>query len=313
LPDRDSQIAAQVAGRILRVLVREGDRVQRGQPLARIDDAPLADQALQAAAGLAKARAEANLAAVSRDRVQRVFDRGIAARQELDDAETRLATARAGEAEARATAEIANRQVARAVVRSPLAGVALKLFRKSGELVDGTAATPILEVGDPSRLELVASATASDLVQVKLGAPAAIDLPALAGRAFAGRVTAISPAIDRISGLGVVRVGLDLSGGVQPPVGVAGNARIPVGTPRAAVVVPAGALRASAGAEAEIVICGPDARAHVVRVRRGLTVDRMIEVRGAEADGGAPLAAGTAVAVDAVLGLAEGDALEMAP
>jgi RND family efflux transporter MFP subunit len=310
LPDRDSQIAPQVTGRILRVLVREGDRVQSGQPLAHIDDAPLADQAAQAAAVLAKARAEANLAAVSRDRVQRVFERGIAARQELDDAEARVASARASEAEARAAAEIANRQVARAVVRSPLAGVVLKLFRKPGELVDGSPATPILEVGDPSRLELVAAAAAADLVQVPLGATAAIDIPALAGRTFPGKVTAVSPAIDRTSGLGVVRVGLDLSGGVHPPVGVAGNVRVAVGTPRPAVVVPAAALRASAGAQEEIVVCGADGHAHVTPVRRGLTVDRMVEVR---ATGAVPLAAGAAVAVDPVLGLADGDALEIVP
>ena len=55
LPDRDAQIAPQVAGRIVEVLVREGDRVTRGQPLARIEDAALADQAKQAGAQVTKA------------------------------------------------------------------------------------------------------------------------------------------------------------------------------------------------------------------------------------------------------------------
>jgi len=93
LPDRDALIAPQVPGRILQVLVREGDRVKRDQALARIEDAALRDQAAQTAAQLAKARAETHLAATSRERIQRVFDHGIAARQELDDAVARVAEA----------------------------------------------------------------------------------------------------------------------------------------------------------------------------------------------------------------------------
>jgi RND family efflux transporter MFP subunit len=317
LPDRDSQIAPQVAGRILRLFVREGDQVTAGQPLARIDDAALADQAKQAAAQLAKARTETSLAAVSRDRIQRVFDRGIAARQELDDADARLATARAGEAEARAAAEIANRQVDRAVVRSLLPGVVLRLLRKPGELVDGTPATPIVEVGDPEHLELVASATAQDLVEAQKGAAAAIELPALPGRILPGTVTAVSPAVDRSTGLGTVRVGL--GSGVRTPVGIAGNVRISVGVPRPAVLVPAVALRAAVGPDAEVVICGSDGRAHVTRVHRGLAVGGLVEVHAtgeagaADGGGAAPIAAGTAVAVEPVLGIADGDRLETGP
>jgi RND family efflux transporter MFP subunit len=318
LPDRDAQIAAQVPGRIVAVLVREGDRVQKGQPLARIDDAALADQAKQAAAQLAKARAESNLASVSRARVQRVFERGIAARQELDDAETRFATAQASEAEAKAASEIAARQLERASVRSPLAGVVLKLLRKPGELVDGTPATPIVEVGDPAVLELVASAPAADLVRSERGAAASIELPALPSVRLTGRVVAVSPAVDRTTGLGVVRVSLALGPGPAPPVGVTGTARVAVGASRLAVLVPSAALRAATGDEAEVVLCGDDGRAHVARVRRGITVDRLVEVLPAApegSDGGGapfPLQARTAVAVEPVLGIADGDSLERA-
>jgi RND family efflux transporter MFP subunit len=316
LPDRDALIAAQVAGRINRVLVREGDPVERGQPLARIEDAPLSDQAKQAAAQLAKARAETNLAKLTRARIQRVYERGIAARQELDDAEARLATAQAGESDVRAAAEIANRQLERATVRSPLSGVVLKVIRKPGELVDGTPATAILEVGDPSRLELVAAATAADLVRVRPGSAAAIDVTALPGARLAGTIAAVSPSVDRASGLGVVRVSLDLpsgGGAARPPVGVTGAARVDVGAPRRATMVPAAALRAALGDEAEVVLCGADRRLHVARVQRGVAEAGLVEVRGAADAGAASLAPGARVAVEPVLGLAEGDPFEAAP
>jgi RND family efflux transporter MFP subunit len=320
LPDRDALIAPQVAGRIARLLVREGDHVARGQPLARIDDAALLDQAKQAAAQLAKARAEVNLASLTRARIQRVYDRGIAARQELDDVEARLATAQAGEADLRAAAQIAHRQIERADVRSPLDGVVLKVLRRPGELVDGTPATPIVEVGDPARLELVATATAADLVRLRAADPAEIELPALPELRLRGTIAAVSPSVDRASGLGVVRVALAL-GSVRPPVGITGTARVGVGSPRHALVVPAAALRAVIGGDGEVIVCGPDHRAHVVRVRTGVAAGGLAEIRwpadgGGErgADGGAPpVAPGASVAVEPVLGLSDGDAIETAP
>jgi membrane fusion protein, multidrug efflux system len=316
LPDRDAQIAPQVAGRIVEVLVREGDRVTRGQPLARIEDAALADQAKQAGAQVTKAAAETNLARTTRDRVARVVDRGIAARQELDDAQARLATAQAGETEARAAAGIASRQLERATVRSPLGGVVLKLFRKTGELVDGTPATPVLEVGDPTHLELVATATAADLVRVHARDPAAVSLPALPDLAVRGTVAAVSPAVDRATGLGSIRITLDTSTGTLPPVGVTGVAHIETGGAHLATLAPAAALRAALGDEAEIVVCGTDRRARVVRVHRGTALGALVEIRapGGESDAGtSTLSAGVRVAVEPVLGLADGDALEPAP
>jgi RND family efflux transporter MFP subunit len=311
LPDRDALYAAQVPGRIERVLVREGDAVRRGQPLAQIEGAGLADQAKEAAAALAKARAESALAATSKARIQRVFEHGIAARQELDDAEARLATAQATEAEARAAAGIANRQLDRASVRSALDGVVLKVFRRPGELVDGTPGTPIVEVGDPSRLELSATATAAELVRCARGAAATVELPALPELRLRGTVAAVSPAVDRTTGLGTVRVALDTAGGPAPPVGVTGTARVAVGAKRQAVLAPAPALRGAIGDEAELLLCGDDGRARVARVRRGGgRAGALVEVRVATADGGPPLAAGAQVIVEPVLGIADGDRIE---
>ena len=93
LPDRDAEVAPQVAGRIAKILVREGDCVAAGQPVARIDDAGLVDQANEAAAAVAKVEAERRNADATRARTERVFEHGIAARQEVEDATTRADTA----------------------------------------------------------------------------------------------------------------------------------------------------------------------------------------------------------------------------
>jgi membrane fusion protein (multidrug efflux system) len=312
-PDRDAQIAPQVAGRIEELSVREGDAVADGQQVARIDAAPLADQAREAEAALAKTRAELRNAEATRARTQRVYEHGIAARQEVDDATARAEAAKAAESEAAAVAQRAQRQVDRARVRSPLAGVVVRILRRPGELVDGTPATPVLEVADPSRLELVSDAAAADLVRVHRGQAAEVTVAALPGARFPAVVSVVSPAVDRATGLGTIRVAIDLTAGalkagVRPPIGVLGAARITVGAARAAVLVPRESVRAAgAGADAEVVVCGADGLAHVRRIRRGTAAAAgKVEV----VDG---VAAGESVAVDPVIGLAEGDQIEVAP
>ncbi len=309
LPDRDAQVAPQVAGRILNLLAREGDAVAAGQVVARIDDAPLQDEAKAAEAALARVKAEHKNAQTTLDRVKRVFEHGIAARQELDDASARAEAAAAAEAEAEAAFQRARRQVDRAQVKSPLAGVVVKLMRRPGELVDGTPATPVLEVADPSKLELVADAAAGDLVRLTPGQHATVTVAALAGARWEGRVAAVSPAVDRATGLGVARVALELGSGdagaaPRPPIGTLGTAQVSAGEAHDAVLVPQVALRAATGEQAEVVVCGADGKAHVRAVKKGAAEDGQVSVDAVKA--------GEQVAVDPVLGLAEGDALEQA-
>jgi HlyD family secretion protein len=303
LPEKDAQIAAQVVGRLLQVLVREGDAVSAGQPVARVDDAPLVDEAHAAQAAVAKTRAELKNAQATSTRVQRVFEHGIAARQEVDDATARADTAIAAQSEAVSAARRAQRQVERSVVRSPLAGVVVRVFRHPGELVDGTSATPIVEVADPSRLELTADATASDLVRVQKAQTADVIIAALPGVAWTGTVSAVSPAVDRTTGLGVVRVALNLTGAPRPPIGVLGTARVRVGTARQTVVVPKEAVRSGVGAEVEIVLCGADGVAHVRRIARGATAGAKVEAAG--------LTLGQAVVIEPVIGIVDGEAIEI--
>lgn len=306
LPDRDAQVAAQVSGRIVRVHVREGERVKAGQILARVDSTQLRDQVLEADAVLARVHAERANAETTLARMQRVFEHGIAARQEVDDAAARAASAQASEAEAAAAAKRAHFQLDRAVVVSPLDGVVLKLMKRSGELVDGTPSTPIVEVGDPSQLELVADAPAPDLMRVKRGDPAAVALSALPGLELRGRVSAVAPALDRTTGLGVVRVALELSQASAPPVGAYGTARVQTGHRRKGAVVPMAALRAAAGDEAEVLVCGADRVAHARKIRRGELSAGLVEITSG-------VVAGERVVLEPVLGVADGEPLKVLP
>jgi hypothetical protein len=68
------------------------------------------------------------------------------------------------------------------------------------------------------------------------------------------------------------------------------------------VVVPAAAVRSAVGAGGEVVLCGADQRAHVAQVKTGVRLDDVVEVTG--------VSARDMVAVEPVLGIADGDKLE---
>ena len=214
-------------------------------------------------------------------------------------------------------AKRARRQVERATVRSPLEGVVVRVLRRPGELVDGTPATPIMEVADPEQLELVADVPAADLVRVTRGAEATVRVPALPRRPGPGTVAAVSPAVDRATGLGTVRVSIVRPGppaptpsspktiapqrprGASPP---AHRCARPGPHRRRPTPTGAGGARPSPARGRRRGGGGRPVRrrrlAHVRRVPRGAAAGDNVEVSG--------LAAGDQVALDP-LGIADGE------
>ncbi|MFO0746100.1 MAG: efflux RND transporter periplasmic adaptor subunit [Myxococcota bacterium] len=255
-----------------------------------------------AQASLGGASAERRNAQAGLARSRRVFEAGIAPRQEVDDAEAHLASARAAEELARAALEQAQRQRGFATVASPLGGVVLKVFAKAGELVDGTAATPIVEVADLGALELVADAPARDLARLAAGQAASVTFDGLPSP-LGATVARVAPAIDRASGFGSVHL-LLAPAAARPPVGAYGRAAVAVGDARAGLFVPAVAVTSPSDGRGRVMLCGADHRARAVVVALGPTRAGETEVTG-------ELRAGDAVVIEPALGVADGDRLEL--
>jgi len=154
LPNEDVKVSSLVPGRVAQMLVAEGDHASEGQALAKIDDRPFLDQIRQAEAGVEQAKANLENARLNRDRNENLFQRGIAARKEVEDARTQMALSEAAQHQADAALSLAKLQLSRTEVRSPLAGTVVKRLVSVGEQVDGTAATPIFEVASLTEVEL---------------------------------------------------------------------------------------------------------------------------------------------------------------
>jgi RND family efflux transporter MFP subunit len=300
-PGGDLPVASQVAGKLVQVLVREGDHTEAGATIAIIDDSASRDAVRQAEAAVTQAKAAAANADATLQRTKELVSRGFAARQELDDTTSRADSAHAGVASAIAAADLAQRTLGRVQVKTSFAGVVTHVWRGPGALVDGTATTPIVQLAASDVAELDADATASQLMGISEGKPAAITL-STGGEALKGTVRARGTALDPASGLGLVRIGLE---GTRPTLGTFGTAIIDVERREGVLVIPVGAMRGAALDGAEVVVCKGEA-AEVRSIRVGWRDDKRVEI----ADG---LAEGERVSIDHVLGLETGTPIVVAP
>jgi RND family efflux transporter MFP subunit len=256
-PDKDAVVAPAVAGRISEVKVREGDVVARGDVLATVEDPTLAAGVAEASGALQTAQAAEEAAKANADRQARLEKEGIAAHKDVEEAKAREAAAAADVSAAQAKRTAAEAQLDRASVRSPLAGTIVHIHRRAGELVDGTPATPVVEIADPTTLELRADAPAADVVKLLAGDAATVTLDALPDAPLEAKIGTIAPAVDPATGLGAVRVSLT---GPQDPhlrIGLAGRAEVLLAE-REVVTVPTVAVRRNPEGKSEVVVCAGD-------------------------------------------------------
>jgi len=245
-------VSAPVAGRLLRIELEPGDAVVRGRTVvARLvsGEAPLLDPrtrtefaaAIEAArAAVAQAQAERDRAAAtleqarsSLQRQEKLADAGVVSREELDSARTALKTAEGSlrAADSAVTRTEYELQLARARLQAPppagravdvLApgdGVILKRLHESEAMVP--AGEPLLEIGDPTQLEVVADLLSTDAVQVSPADPVLIEQWG-GGHSLRARVRRVEPSgFMKVSALGVEEQRVNVVIDFEDPAGAA--------------------------------------------------------------------------------------------
>jgi HlyD family secretion protein len=212
-------VSSPVAGRVLRVDVEPGDDVAKNTVLARVARAAAGfldtRTDLQSRAAVDAASAHVDSAQADLALAQREYQRArqLAEAQLVSEAATDQAKARLDAAQAARTAAAAELTRARSAlldpervvrglidVRSPVNGRVLRVPQESESVI--AAGTPLVEVGDPGRIEVVAEFLSQDAVRMRPGAEARIEN--WGGPALAARVDRIEPvARTKVSALGV--------------------------------------------------------------------------------------------------------------
>ena len=169
-PEGELIVIAPEAGRITDIPRAEGERVAKGDVLVRFEIPSLTAEVQRQTAEVQRAQAARATAKANQTRQQQLFDRGIAARKDVEDADRTVADAEAAVGQAEASRAAAVTAAARATVRATFAGVIAKRFHNPGDLVEPAASDPVLRVIDPRRIEVVASVPLSESPRVVVGA-----------------------------------------------------------------------------------------------------------------------------------------------
>jgi RND family efflux transporter MFP subunit len=169
-PDGEMIVIAPEAGRIAEIPKAEGDRVARGDVLVRFEIPSLPAEVQRQTAEVQRAEAALAAARANRTRQGTLFERGIAARKDVEEADRQVADSQAAVGQAEASRAAAITAAGRATVRATFSGVIAKRFHNPGDLVEAAASDPVLRVIDPQRLEVVASVPLSESPRVGMGA-----------------------------------------------------------------------------------------------------------------------------------------------
>ena len=201
-------IAPRTGGRLLSVNVQLGDRVRRGQVLAKVEDREIVEQVRQAEASqrvseatIRQREADLKVAEVNFDRSKNLFQRQLLAKQALDDAESRymaavaqldLSKAQLSQNDARLEELRINLQ--NTSVTSPVDGFVGKRTVDPGAMVNTN--TAMMSVVEISRLRLVVNVVEKDLRMVGAGDPAVVEVDAYPGEKFSGKIARVAPVLD---------------------------------------------------------------------------------------------------------------------
>jgi membrane fusion protein, heavy metal efflux system len=238
-PTRLAKIAPPVAGRVEKLLVRLGDRVEKGQPLLILN----APDLVTAQSDFAKAKGGLALAQKAYARQKDLNEHGIGAQRELEQAENEKLNAQSELDRARKRLEQLgvgpDAPPGPLVVRSPISGRVVDLAVTGGEFKNDPNAV-LMTVADLSTVWLTASVQEKDFRRVKVGDEATAVFSAYPDQPFTGKVFSVADLLDLDTRSVKVRVAFDNPDGHFKP-GMFATVRFAnASTPR--VVVPTTAL-----------------------------------------------------------------------
>jgi len=205
-------VKARVAGELLELSVREGDRVQAGQVIARIEPSEYQARVRQTQQQADVAKAQLNIAQRQFDNNQALVNQGFISQTALLTSQSNLDGAKATHAAALAALELTNKSLADATLRSPLSGVVSQRLAQPGERVAIEAR--LIEVLNLSQLELEAALTAEDASRVQVGMTAQLQVEG-AAEPVTAKVLRINPSAQSGSRSIVVYLGVQGRAGLR--------------------------------------------------------------------------------------------------
>ncbi len=188
---QETTVSSEVAGKASSVNVREGDRVEKGQVLAVLDDVEARQRLNERVANWESLKAELDLAEKNRLQNESLLRQGFISQEAFDRVENSSAVKRA-ELKARlAQVELARKSLGDNIIRAPMAGFVSAREVQPGQQVVANAR--LFGIVDLSVLEFVAAVPAADIAHVKVGQVVKLKVDGYDSQPYDGRVDRINP------------------------------------------------------------------------------------------------------------------------
>lgn len=292
---REATVRAEIAGRVVRLAHRRGDRVRANDVIVAYDAQDLRERVRAAdtsvglaGAQIAQAQASANLAARTASRARTLASRGVTPEAEAETLEGQaevarraVAAASAARTQGAASAAVARTALTRTVVRAPFDGVLLSTHVEEGEVT--APGGPLFVLADDSELHIDADLDEADLGRVRAGMAAEVSFDAFASERFEGSVREIAPSVTQdLRGNRAVSVRVTVPRDPRFRIGMSADVDVVVATREDVVNVPPGAVLGRGTDRAVYVLSG--GAVHRRPISTGVSTWEAVEVlRGVSA------------------------------
>lgn len=211
---RKAAVASKATGRLEYLGVVEGDRVKKGQILARIESSDMKAALDQTTANLRLNEAELFDAQQSLERQKALLEKGLTTQAEHDAADARHKRVVASIELARASITAAEVALENTLIRAPFDGTVLSKNADVGEMVAPMAASvssrsAVVTIADMMSLEVEADVSEANIERITANQPCEITLDAYPGSRYRGFVSKIVPTADRAKATVLVKVGFE--------------------------------------------------------------------------------------------------------
>ncbi|HWP03123.1 MAG TPA: efflux RND transporter periplasmic adaptor subunit [Gemmatimonadaceae bacterium] len=211
-PRTQVNVASDISGRIIRLAVKEGQRVRKGDLLLQIDPEQYEAAVQRAEAALSAARAQAAQARANYLQAKRNYERNLEIKRsnpalvsdaDLEQLRTQMEVTQAlmesadhGVEQAVASVRDARTSLSKTTIRAPMSGMVTRLVVEEGETaVPGTFnkdAATLLTISDMSELEIKVKVDETDVTRLAVGDSAVVEIDAFPDTTFVGRVVEIA-------------------------------------------------------------------------------------------------------------------------
>lgn len=308
-------VVPRVNGRLESIVVKMGDRVSKGQQVAKMEDRDVQEQVNQALANLEVNKAtviqresDLKVAQTTLERTQAAFEHGLMAKQNLEDTQARynsalaqVSVAKSQVIQTQARIDELKITLGNTTIVSPVDGFVGKRNLDPGAFAG--ANTPILSVVDLSTVRLVANLVEKDFKRVEAGVQAKVEVDAFPGETFTGRVSRVAPVFDPATRTAAMEIEVPNPGFRLKP-GMYARVQLTAERRENALVVPRSAIVDLEG-QRGVYVVDETSTARFKTVRTGLQDPEFVEVQ----DG---LREGDRVVTVGALALRDGDKVSLA-